>query len=113
MSSSLHLMMRNQDDLIMAVIEDNFQQQQLQDKQRTEIKEYFDFIFAKQIASKEEKYAFFIDEKNIPDNVKEETAKKELIRAEWCSFMRRYVDFVMTKVTDDNGNHTCIILTKL
>jgi len=70
------------------------------------IKDYLDYIFAKQIASKE-RHGYFCDE-SIADAIKKQTAKKELIRSEWCSLMRRFVDFVMSTVTDDHGNHTCM-----
>jgi len=65
-------------------------------------------MFAKQIASKD-RNAYFSNE-NIADDVKRKTARKEVIRSEWCSFMRRFVEFIMSKVTDDiSGNLTCII----
>ena len=63
-------------------------------------------MFAKQIASKD-RHAYFSNE-NIADDVKRKTARKEVIRSEWCSFMRRFVEFIMSKVTDDNGTHLCI-----
>jgi len=64
-------------------------------------------MFAKQIASKD-RHAYFSNE-NIADDVKRKTAKKEVIRSEWCSFMRRFVEFIMSKVTDNiSGNLTCI-----
>ena len=73
------------------------------------IKEYFDYMFTKQIASKD-RLAYFNDT-GISDSVKEITAKKEMIRSEWCTFVRNYVDFIVGKVTDKQSGK-CICLDK-
>jgi len=61
-------------------------------------------MFAKKIPSKD-RYAYFSNE-NESDAVKNVTAKKEIIRTEWCTFIRKYVEYIMSKVTQD-GKYIC------
>ena len=68
------------------------------------LKDFFEFIFAKKIPSKN-RSTYFKNENEL-DSVKKVTAKKELIRSEWCTFIRKYVDYIMAKVTQD-GKHIC------
>ena len=62
------------------------------------IRNYLEFMFTKQIPSKD-KLAYFENDV-ISDAVKKQTAFKETIRKEWCDLVRRYVAFIVETVTD-------------
>ena len=69
------------------------------------MKDFFEFIFTKKIPS-QQRFAYFKNEDEL-DSVKTVTARKEIIRSEWCSLLRRYVDLIMSKVTQD-GVYICV-----
>jgi hypothetical protein len=73
--------------------------------QLSRLKDFFEFIFFKKIPSCKRK-SYYSDE-NISDSAKKQTAKRELIRGEWCVGIRGFVECIMKKVTTEDGTNIC------
>lgn len=70
------------------------------------IRNYFEFIFTKQIPAKD-RLAYFVNDV-ISDAVKKQTAFKQTVRKEWCDFIRNYVNFIVHIATDKpSGKWLC------